>query len=69
MIQLLRLATLLNNQRQSTTTPNSLRLKTAQSHWTLYFPNHYLQQNVLILLYFRKRTKILARSAWLEIKN
>lgn len=57
MIQLLRLATLLNNQRQSTTTPNSLRLKTDQSHWTLYFPSHYLQQNALMLLDLEKEQK------------
>ena len=57
MIQLLRLATLLNNQRQSTTTPNSLRLKTDQSHWTLTFPAHYLQQNALMLLDLEKEQK------------
>ncbi|MGP1958910.1 MAG: exopolyphosphatase [Arsenophonus sp. NC-CH8-MAG3] len=57
MIQLLRLATLLNNQRQSTTTPNSLRLKTNQNHWTLYFPTHYLQKNALVLLDLEKEQK------------
>lgn len=57
MVQLLRLATLLNNQRQSTTTPSSLRLKTDQNHWTLYFPLSYLQKNTLMLLDLKKEQK------------
>lgn len=45
LIQLLRLSTLLNNQRQSTTTPETLRLTTDDNHWTLRFPAGYLAQN------------------------
>ncbi len=41
LIQLLRLSTLLNNQRQSTTTPETLRLTTDDNHWTLRFPAGY----------------------------
>ncbi|MBD2783641.1 exopolyphosphatase [Xenorhabdus sp. DI] len=50
MLKILRLATLLNNQRQSTTTPESLRLETDHGHWTLYLPQDYLKQNALVLL-------------------
>lgn len=50
LIQLLRLSTLLNNQRQSTTTPETLRLETDDSHWTLRFPAGYLAQNSLVQL-------------------
>ncbi|VTR33402.1 Exopolyphosphatase [Serratia fonticola] len=47
LIQLLRLSTLLNNQRQATTTPETLRLATDDNHWTLRFPAGYLTQNNL----------------------
>ncbi|WMY95559.1 MAG: exopolyphosphatase [Arsenophonus sp.] len=57
MIKLLRLAILLNNQRQSTTIPNSLRLETHQKYWTLYFPDQYLKQNTLIYLDLEKEKK------------
>lgn len=50
LIQLLRLSALLNNQRQSTTTPESLRLSTDDNHWTLHFPCGYLSQNSLVQL-------------------
>ncbi|MCA3996449.1 MULTISPECIES: exopolyphosphatase [Serratia] len=54
LIQLLRLSTLLNNQRQSTTTPETLRLTTDDSHWTLRFPAGYLAQNNLVQLDFER---------------
>lgn len=54
LIQLLRLGTLLNNQRQSTTTPESLRLITDDNHWTLRFPHGYLVQNTLVQLDFER---------------
>ncbi|MHA3414304.1 exopolyphosphatase [Yersinia enterocolitica] len=54
LIQLLRLSTLLNNQRQSTTTPETLRLITDDSHWTLRFPAGYLAQNNLVQLDFER---------------
>ncbi|WP_348666003.1 exopolyphosphatase [Arsenophonus symbiont of Ornithomya chloropus] len=57
IIKLLRLAILLNNQRQSTTIPNSLRLHTSQNYWTLYFPDHYLKKNTLIFLDLEKEKK------------
>jgi exopolyphosphatase/guanosine-5'-triphosphate,3'-diphosphate pyrophosphatase len=50
LIQLLRLSTLLNNQRQSTTTPETLRLSTDDNHWTLRFPAGYLALNNLVQL-------------------
>ncbi|WON75814.1 exopolyphosphatase [Serratia sp. UGAL515B_01] len=50
LIQLLRLSTLLNNQRQATTTPETLRLNTDDNHWTLRFPAGYLTQNNLVQL-------------------
>ncbi|MDT9587476.1 MAG: exopolyphosphatase [Candidatus Arsenophonus melophagi] len=62
MIKLLRLATLLNNQRQSTTTLTSLRLHADHSHWTLYFPAYYFQQNALMFLDLKKEQKY-----WKEI--
>ncbi|MCL5498877.1 exopolyphosphatase [Escherichia coli] len=49
LIQLLRLGVLLNNQRQATTTPPTLRLKTDDSHWTLSFPHDWFSQNALVL--------------------
>ncbi|WMY96437.1 MAG: exopolyphosphatase [Arsenophonus sp.] len=57
MIKLLRLAILLNNQRQSTTIPNSLRLETNQKYWTLYFPYRYFKKNTLIFLDLEKEKK------------
>ncbi|MCG8709313.1 exopolyphosphatase [Brenneria sp. 4F2] len=50
MVQLLRLATLLNNQRQATTTPETLRLNTDDNHWTLIFPHGFFSQNTLVQL-------------------
>lgn len=54
LIQLLRLGTLLNNQRQSTTTPQSINLDTDDNHWTLRFPAGYLKQNSLVQLDFER---------------
>ncbi len=50
MIFLLRLGTLLNNQRQATTRPDSLKLSTDDGHWTLTFPTGFLSQNTLVQL-------------------
>ena len=54
MIQLLRLGVLLNNQRQATTTPPTLRLTTDDNHWTLTFPHDWFEQNALVLLDLEK---------------
>ncbi|EBW6088679.1 exopolyphosphatase, partial [Salmonella enterica subsp. enterica serovar Enteritidis] len=48
LIQLFRLGVLLNNQRQSTTTPPTLVLETDDNHWTLRFPNGWFSQNALV---------------------
>ncbi len=48
-LQLLRLAVLLNNQRQATT-PMQLLLTTDQNHWTLTFPTGFFAQNNLVQL-------------------
>ncbi|ORM67511.1 exopolyphosphatase [Pantoea rwandensis] len=50
MMFLLRLGTLLNNQRQATTKPDSLKLTTDDGSWTLKFPTGYLSQNTLVQL-------------------
>lgn len=50
MIFLLRLGTLLNNQRQATTRPDALKLSTDDGHWTLTFPAGFLSQNTLVQL-------------------
>ncbi len=50
LIQLLRLAVLLNNQRQSVTKPKTLKLVTEGNHWTLCFPHDYLRKNNLVQL-------------------
>ncbi|WP_435926925.1 exopolyphosphatase [Dryocola sp. BD613] len=50
LIQLLRLGSLLNNQRQATTTPASLILETDYNHWTLRFPEDWFSENALVLL-------------------
>ncbi|WP_333499560.1 exopolyphosphatase [Kluyvera sp. CHPC 1.2972] len=54
MIQLLRLGVLLNNQRQATTTPPTLKLTTEANHWTLCFPHDWFTQNALVLLDLEK---------------
>jgi len=54
LIQLLRLGVLLNNQRQATTTPPTLKLKTDDHHWTLSFPHDWFSQNALVLLDLEK---------------
>ena len=54
LIQLLRLGVLLNNQRQATTTPPTLRLTTDDNHWTLSFPRDWFSQNALVLLDLEK---------------
>ncbi|UDJ83826.1 exopolyphosphatase [Kosakonia oryzae] len=54
LVQLLRLGVLLNNQRQATTTPPTLFLKTDESHWTLRFPHDWFSQNALVLLDLEK---------------
>ena len=50
LLFLLRLGTLLNNQRQATTRPDSLKLTTDDGHWTLTFPAGYFSQNNLVQL-------------------
>ena len=50
MMFLLRLGTLLNNQRQATSKPDSLKLTTDDGNWTLKFPAGYLSQNTLVQL-------------------
>ncbi|MHA6312222.1 MULTISPECIES: exopolyphosphatase [Pantoea] len=50
LIFLLRLGTLLNNQRQATTRPDTLVLKCDDGHWTLIFPTGYFSQNTLVQL-------------------
>jgi exopolyphosphatase/guanosine-5'-triphosphate,3'-diphosphate pyrophosphatase len=50
LIFLLRLGTLLNNQRQATTRPEALTLKCDDGHWTLTFPAGYFTQNNLVQL-------------------
>ncbi|MBT0727641.1 exopolyphosphatase [Rosenbergiella australiborealis] len=50
LIFLLRLAILLNNQRQATTRPEKLSLYTDDGHWTLIFPKEYFNQNALVQL-------------------
>lgn len=47
-ILILRLAVLLNNQRQATTRPESLLLQTDEGHWTLSFPKDFFSQNALV---------------------
>ena len=65
LIQLLRLSTLLNNQRQSTTTPETLRLTTDDNHWTLRFPAGYgAEQHGAAR--FRTRAGLLERRRRLE---
>ncbi|MDR0805781.1 MAG: exopolyphosphatase [Enterobacteriaceae bacterium] len=49
LIQLLRLAVLLNNQRQATTAPEYLLLNSDDYHVTLFFPQDYLEKNSLVL--------------------
>lgn len=58
LIQILRLATLLNNQRQATSKPETLRLKTDDNHWTLIFPAEFLNQNSLIQLDLEKEQEL-----------
>ncbi|CAJ0992215.1 exopolyphosphatase [Pantoea sp. Nvir] len=48
LLFLLRLGTLLNNQRQATTRPDSLKLTTDNGHWTLTFPAGYFNKNNLV---------------------
>ncbi|MCK8254914.1 exopolyphosphatase [Erwinia amylovora] len=50
IVFLLRLATLLNNQRQATTKPGYLHLYTDEGNWTLTFPRDYFSQNNLVQL-------------------
>lgn len=50
LVFLLRLGTLLNNQRQATNRPERLALTTAEGHWTLRFPAGYFSQNTLVQL-------------------
>lgn len=48
VIQLLRLAVLLSNQRRATTEPDYLTLKSDGFHMTLVFPLDYLDTNSLV---------------------
>ncbi|MBN1086674.1 exopolyphosphatase [Erwinia aphidicola] len=50
LVFLLRLGTLLNNQRQATSKPEELKLETDEGHWTLTFPRDYFSQNNLVQL-------------------
>ncbi|MFK8256943.1 exopolyphosphatase [Erwinia sp. AnSW2-5] len=50
LVFLLRLGTLLNNQRQATTKPSGLQLQTDDGNWTLTFPAGYFSQNNLVQL-------------------
>ncbi|GLR10492.1 exopolyphosphatase [Mixta theicola] len=50
LVFLLRLGTLLNNQRQATNRPERLTLTTDEGHWTLRFPAGYFSQNTLVQL-------------------
>ncbi|NJD85052.1 exopolyphosphatase [Candidatus Erwinia dacicola] len=50
LVFLLRLGTLLNNQRQATSKPEDLKLETDDGHWTLTFPRNYFSQNNLVQL-------------------
>lgn len=50
LVFLLRLGTLLNNQRQATTKPTDLQLQTDDGNWTLTFPAGYFSQNNLVQL-------------------
>ena len=50
LVFLLRLGTLLNNQRQATSKPEDLKLETDEGHWTLTFPRDYFSQNNLVQL-------------------
>lgn len=54
LIFLLRLATVLNNQRQATTRPEQLKLITDEGHWTLVFPKDYFSNNALVQLDLEK---------------
>ncbi|WP_265503646.1 exopolyphosphatase [Providencia heimbachae] len=56
LIQILRLSVLLNKQRQSTTTPSSLRIETDEGNWTLFLPAEYLTRNALMLLDLEKES-------------
>ncbi len=62
LVFLLRLGALLNNQRQATTTPESLRLDTDDGHWTLTFPTDYFSQNNLVQLDLERE-----QSYWKEV--
>lgn len=62
LIFLLRLGTLLNNQRQATTRPISLKLSCDDGHWTLTFPMGFLSQNNLVQLDLERE-----QSYWNEI--
>ncbi|HBV40206.1 MAG TPA: exopolyphosphatase [Erwinia sp.] len=62
LVFLLRLGTLLNNQRQATSTPDSLLLETDDGHWTLTFPRDYFSQNNLVQLDLERE-----QSYWKEV--
>jgi exopolyphosphatase/guanosine-5'-triphosphate,3'-diphosphate pyrophosphatase len=62
LVFLLRLATLLNNQRQATNTPDVLKLDTDDGHWTLTFPVDYFSQNNLVQLDLERE-----QSYWKEV--
>ncbi len=54
LIFILRLSTLLNNQRQATTVPATLKLTTQNGHWTLTFPHNFFTKNALVKLDLEK---------------
>lgn len=69
LIQLLRLSTLLNNQRQSTTPPQTLHLETDNNHWKLKFPAGYLAHNNLVQLDFEREQTYWNNIGWkLEVE-
>ncbi len=68
LIQLLRTGVLLNNQRQATTTPPTLRLQTEAHHWTLTFPHNWFSQNALVLLDLERAT-VLGRRAGMDAED
>ncbi|MFC0180333.1 Ppx/GppA phosphatase family protein [Thorsellia kenyensis] len=53
-LQIFRLGVLLNNQRQSTTRPESMRVEIDGFHWRLIFPKDYLVRNSLLELDLQK---------------
>lgn len=65
LIRLLRLGTLLNNQRQATSTPEQITLETDDLQWKLSFPGDWLDDNALLLLDLTREQRYWANvSGW-----